>query len=400
MSLSHAIVTLTTIQNITNITYISTPVCDEKIYILELFGKKIGPRPRLWNYRHFSQCNRTDGYLDFTYGVKQINSQCPWGYPVERSGDPKECVHRPKEHDYTQEWKMLNINFSIPICLKSNDLTNRLLSGKCINLRPICPKSKYDFSSRICIKPQKSECIIGNSSTNISPIISVQWPNDNDNYTDLLKRWQEEDSPEMPNFKKRPIKITCSYNTSHIDRVQQIYAFQKLANRKDYDDLMMNKCVMGFERNHTFYNACTSWYDKLPNQTRFVNNYCNIHKDHYECKCFLRNNNDDFKNKQTIFNISSPTHCWYKPCEYDFFSNHTYKCNDNTTNICDIIQKHTSYLLFDRNEIVDSCEIPEIRFRDYKTKMYFWISITMFGCITVSLIFILYHLWNYVKLFY
>jgi len=389
MSLSHAIITLNVIQNITNITYLSPPVCDEQIRIF-------WPKQRRWNYRHFSQCDRTDGYLDFTYGVKQINSRCPWGYPVELFWEAKKCVLQPDIFNYTQDWKMLNIKLNRAKCIEPSRYCTSIDSDQ------ICTesKSKYDFSSRICIKPQKSECNIGNSSANISPIISVQWPNDNDNYTDLLKRWQFEYSPRMPIFKKRPIKIECSYNTSHIDRVQQICAFQKLANRKDYDNLMMNKCVMGFERNHTFYNACKSWYDKLPNQTYFINNYCNILKDNYECKCFLKNKNDDFKNKQTIFNISSPTHCWYKPCEYNYFSNHTYKCNDNTTNICNIIEKHTSYLLFDRNEIVDACEIPEIRFRDYKTKMYFWISITMFLCITVSLIFILYHLWNYVKLFY
>jgi hypothetical protein len=210
-------------------TYLSPPSCDDLQYTWS-WGS--WPVPRRWNYRHHSQCNESEygHFLDYTYDVIQINSKCPTSFAAEVYGGNR-CA-RSDGYDHSHYLKDLGLTTS----------------------KPNCPKSRHDFSSRICLKPTLSLChkFIPAAPNGTYPSFFM-FNENTENFTRYLSRYQEQQRlpEEHEKFINRKLIIKCMINTLEIKHVDQIFSLYDYINTTDkirelnwksYNDLVLNVC--------------------------------------------------------------------------------------------------------------------------------------------------------------
>lgn len=176
-----------------------------------------------------------------------------------------------------------------------------------------CPKQN------VCLKPDRKEADIGNSSNGSDPLISILW--------DI-----------------QPPNLRCIYDLDKIDTPSQVNALKKLFPNEQVNHVMRAFCTQKSTKCPDNRSGCSrlldldesgsmcrEWLATLPSdeaRDSVRREYC-IHNDTDDCKCINRTKHQDFNDLRNGMDAGmiSSTRCWYKPCE------------DNSNLLLDVEQK-------------------------------------------------------------
>lgn len=174
-------------------------------------------------------------------------------------------------------------------------------------------------TQNICLKPDRSEAYIGNSSKGHDPLITIVWD-------------------------VKPPNLRCIYDLDHIDTPSQINALKRLFPHDQLDHVMRafctgtsNECPTAekpcskLKSTDEIGSMCREWINTLSTdemRDSVRREYCLTHNTS-DCRCINRVNQPDFielRNGMDAQTLAS-TRCWYKPCE------------DNANILLDVEQK-------------------------------------------------------------
>jgi hypothetical protein len=205
-------------------------------------------------------------------------------------------------------------------CEKTGQITDQLIDTiRC---------GSFALDVKRCAKPDLSQCDIGVSSKNETPLLNVTW------------------------IQQAP-QIRCFFDDTKIDTIAQLNNFKilfgeteeyiKLA-RKFCSTNTSSKCLKGNKCSYIKSideegNFCRTFFStQTPeNQESIAQNICFFHRDLPECSCLLRT--EDVNYKRLAIAAPFKDSCWYVPCK-DSFNNFIPQDLKNPTcpsNVCQFI---------------------------------------------------------------